>query len=223
MTVPNSSFVRFLQREHARLKDENKQLSKEVRALRHYVRSLQEFQQTIQRFTPEQDVLDLLDDTLDSALALLGASDGSLILLDEETEELVFVLVHGRIKETLPGYRFDKRQGIAGWVAENGESVIVNSPRTDPRFAPEIDERFGFKTRSLVAVPLSARGRILGVIEVLNKRADGDFTVDEAGLLSILGTLAASALDYASQCPSEPGQMKRSPNGSEPSAKGEGS
>jgi len=198
--------IRFLQQECARLQDEKQLLLDEVHALRRYIRSLQELQETVQQFTPEQDVLALLDETLGCAMALLDATDGSLLLIDEETDELVFVLVRGTVGETLPGYRFDRRQGIAGWAAEHLEPIIINNVRTDPRFFAAIDERVGFETHSLVAVPLAARGRVLGVIEVINKRSGEDFTEDDASLLSILATISASALDYAASAEAE-GQL----------------
>ena len=197
MSATDARLIRFLQQENVRLKDENQLLNDEVQALRRYVRALQGLQQTVHRFTPEQDVLALLDTTMDFALELLDATDGSLMLVDEETDELVFVLVHGAVRETMTGHRFDRRKGIAGWVAERGEPAIVGNVRTDARFLPEMDERFGFVTRSLVAVPLAARGKVLGVIELLNKRSGEGFTDDDASLLLILAALSASALDYA--------------------------
>lgn len=197
MATGDVQLVRFLQRECSRLKDENQLLTDEVRALRRYLQALQSLQETIQHFTPEQDIMALLDDTLYCALELLNAADGSLLLIDEETDELVFVLVHGAVRETLPGIRFDRRQGIAGWVAENVKPVVVNNVLTDLRFLRDVDEHVGFETRALVAVPLAARGRALGVIEVLNKRSGENFTNEDAKLLSILATLSASALDYA--------------------------
>lgn len=197
MSTGDAHLVRFFRRENARLKSENQLLTDETNALRRYVRTLQRLQETVQRFTPEQAILSLLDETLGCALDLLDAVDASLLLIDEETDELVFVLVHGVMREALSGHRFDRRQGIAGWVAEHVKPVIVNNVRADSRFLPELDERFRFVTRSLVAVPLAARGRVLGVIEVLNKRSGEDFTDDDASLLSILAALSASALDYA--------------------------
>jgi GAF domain-containing protein len=194
----NTKLVRFLQQECAHLQDEKQLLLDEVYALRRYIRALQDLQQTVQRFTPEQDVLALLNETLICAMRLLDTTDGSLLLIDEESDELVFVLVHGSAGEALIGHRFDRRQGIAGWAAEHAEPVIVNNVRTDTRFFPELDERVGFETRSLVAVPLVARGRVIGVIEVINKRSGEKFTDDDTSLLSILATIAASALDYAS-------------------------
>ncbi len=207
MSTVDSQFVRFLQQQCSRLQEENARLSEEVRALRRYVRALREFQDAIYHFTPEQDILSLLDKTLGYALALLDAGDGSLMLVDE-TDELVFVLVHGTRRETLPGFRFDRRKGIAGWVAQHAQPAIVNNVRTDPRFLSEVDERFGFETRALVAVPLMARGRVLGVIEVVNKCTGADFTEDDAGLLSVLATLAASALDYAASGAPQPAQVE---------------
>ena len=199
----DTSLIRFLQQESSRLKDENQTLGDEVGALRRYIGALREFQETVQHFTPEQDVIALLDETMECALDLLDADDGSLLLLDEETDELAFVLVHGSVRETLQGYRFDRRQGIAGWVADYAEPVIVDDVSNDSRFLSDVDERFGFETYSLVAVPLIARGRVLGVIEVINKRSGEPFTDDDSSLLSILATLAASALDYAATAPVE--------------------
>ena len=205
MPGENAQLIRFLRQENLRLKDENELLTDEVRALRRYVASLQTVQKTVQHFTPEKDILSLLDDTLYCAMQLLDVVDGSLLLIDEETDELVFVLVHGTIHETLPGHRFDRDRGIAGWAAEHKEPVIANNVRSDPRFLPEVDERFDFSTRSLLAVPLVARGRAIGVIEVVNKRSREPFDDDDASLLGILATLSASALDYAASFnPDEP-------------------
>jgi NtrC-family two-component system sensor histidine kinase KinB len=203
MVKRDAQFVRFLQQECSRLKDEHQVLVEEVNAMRRYVRALQEFQATIQGFTPEQDVLALLDETMIYALDLLEAEDGSLMLIDEDADEMVFVLVHGAVRQMLEGYRFDRRLGIAGQVIESGEATVINDVHGVPYFLPEIDERFGFVTQSLVAAPLIARGRALGVLEVLNKRSDDGFTEDDASVLSVLATLAALALDYATSAPSK--------------------
>ncbi len=199
--MSNEQLIRFLQQENSRLMDENRILGDQVQALRRYVRALERLEETVRRFIPEHDILDMLDETLDCALVLLDAIDGSLMLVDEETDDLVFVLVHGTVHETLPGYRFHRKQGIAGWAAEHSQPVIVNNVRSDPRFLPQVDEQVGFSTHALVAVPLLARGRVLGVIEVLNKRSGEGFTDEDASLLSVLATLSASALDYAASEP----------------------
>ena len=201
MSTEYDHLIRFLRQENIRLQDENQLLTEQVHALRRYIRALQRLQETIHYFTPEQDILTLLDETLDCALVLLDAADGSLMLIDDETDELVFVLVRGAVRAELLGYRFDRRQGIAGWVAEHAEPAIVNNVRADLRFLPEVDEHIGFVTHSLLAVPLVAQGKVLGVIEAVNKHTGEDFTDDDASALSILSALAASALDYAASAP----------------------
>ena len=197
MASGDAKIVRFLQQECARLQDEKQLLLDEIHALRRYIRALQDLQETVRRFTPENDVLALLNETLVCAMNLLDTTNGSLMLIDEEAGELVFVLVHGAAGESLIGQRFGRHQGIAGWAVEHAEYVIVNNVRADTRFFPEWDRRAGFETRSLIAMPLSARGRVLGVIEVINKRSGEKFTDDDASLLAILASISASALDYA--------------------------
>jgi GAF domain-containing protein len=195
--------MRFLSQENIRLREENDLLREEVKDLRRYIRALQSFQQTVQHFTPEQEVLALLDQTLYCAMTLLNADDGSLLLINEETDELVFALVHGIVRDMALGRGFDRRLGIAGWVAEHGEPAIIDDVHADPRFLPDLDEVFGFVTVSLVAVPLVVRGKVLGVIEVVNKGSGEPFTEDDASLLSVLATLSASALDYANSTPAK--------------------
>jgi len=116
-------------------------------------------------------------------------------LVDEDTEELVFVVVHGAYRESLRGYRMNWHQGIAGWVVKNGEPLIVNHAHFDPRFSSEIDQVLGFTTKEILAVPLKFDERILGVIELVNKHNDLEFTESDATILSLLGIFAAFSLE----------------------------
>jgi sigma-B regulation protein RsbU (phosphoserine phosphatase) len=193
----NTQFLRTIQQENAELREE-------VAYLRDYVSSLQELQRAAQRLLSEKDIMTLLDKTLYYALTVLDAQDGALLVRDEETNELVFVLVQGRVREALPGYRIASNEGIAGWVAENREPVIVNNVRGDPRFSPRVDQSFEFETRKLVCVPLIARDKVLGVIEVLNKSGGQDFAEADMNLLSLLALIAAMALDDLTSMPLEP-------------------
>jgi GAF domain-containing protein len=187
--------IRFLQQENARLQDENKALQEKNQDLHHYINTLEDLHWAAQRITSEENLLDLLDQILYHAMSVISAEDGSLLLLDEETDELVFAVVHGDIRGQLRGYRIGGDIGIAGWVATEGEALIVNSPRQDWRFSPQIDEAFGFVTRSILCVPMITRGKLVGVIELLNKYNGTEFTEPDATLLSILGHVAATALD----------------------------
>ncbi|NJN93655.1 MAG: GAF domain-containing protein [Anaerolineales bacterium] len=192
--MENTVALRFLQQENARLQEENKVLREDSLAFRHYMEALQDLYGATQQITSEENLFALLDQILYSAMSVLRAEDGSLLLLDEETNELAFVLVHGDIRNELRGYRIKSDTGIAGWVGRQREPLIVNNPRQDVRFSLDIDEEFSFVTRSILCVPMMARGKLIGVIELLNKRAN-DFTEADATLLLILGQVAAIALE----------------------------
>jgi sigma-B regulation protein RsbU (phosphoserine phosphatase) len=190
----DARFLRTIQQENTRLKEE-------VTRLRDYVSNLQSLHRAARHLLSEKDIMTLLDKTLYYALTVLDVQDGALLLRDEDTNELVFVLVQGSVHETLPGYRIPGNEGIAGWVAEHREPVIVNNVRGDPRFSPQVDQSFGFETRKLVCVPLIARDRVLGVIEVLNKSGGENFAEADVDLLSLLAVISAIALDDLARAP----------------------
>lgn len=189
--------VRSLQLEAARLRDENRALKDDLAALRGAVRGLDALHDVIQRIHPGVDILQLMDDLLASALAVVGASDGSLLLLDEETNELVFAVVRGQARERLRGYRLPPGRGIAGWVAANRQAQVVHDVRADPRFFPDVDETFGFETHTLACVPLLDGDRVLGVIEALNKATARGFLPQDHDLLLVVALLASVALRRA--------------------------
>jgi sigma-B regulation protein RsbU (phosphoserine phosphatase) len=189
--------LRSLQLEVSRLRDENRLLREEVAFLHSSIRALSALQDVIQRLTPDMNLIGLLDDLLASALAVVGARDGSLLLLDEDTGELAFAVVHGEARERLVGYRLAPGHGIAGWVAQHKTPQIVQDARGDPRFDPSVDETFGFQTRSIACVPLLEAGRVLGVIEAVNKTSDRPFTAVDNDLLLVVAQLAAIAIQRA--------------------------
>src|SRR5689334_12327339 len=121
----------------------------------------------------------------------------TLMLLDEDSQELVFEIPLGEKEGALTQFRIPLDQGLAGWVARTGRPAIVNDLRHDPRFLPEVDETSGFVTRAALCVPLLARGRVIGVLEVLNKENDAPFTAHDLGMLTTLAGQAAVALDNA--------------------------
>jgi GAF domain-containing protein len=132
----------------------------------------------------------------ESAAELLEAETSSLLLLDEETGELTIDIATGEIGREVVQKRVPAGSGIAGWVVENGEPTVVNSPRDDPRFFGDIDAKSGFETKSILAVPMRTRERVIGVIEVINKR-NGGFEDEDVKLTTALAGQAATAIDNA--------------------------
>src|SRR5690606_15357430 len=102
-------------------------------------------------------------------MKLLNAPDGTLALVDDETDELDFVIVNGALSEELTDHRIPKTEGIAGWVVRNAKPTLVRDVRLDQRFYTGVDDRFSFKTQSIAAAPLIGDGKVYGLVEVLNQ------------------------------------------------------
>lgn len=187
----------FLQQENIRLQKENERLQQELVRLRLILRNLGNLNQMAMSIHPETDILLMLDQILQAALSSIQAEDGSLMLVDEESKELSFVVVHGTVRSKLVGHRIPLGVGIAGWVAQHAESVVVPNVQTDPRFSPQIDQSFHFITRSLVCVPIVFTGRVLGVIQALNKSNRKEFVNGDLLMLNVVAQLAAAAIAHA--------------------------
>ena len=170
-----------------RLESQNTALREEIRSLRTFIDSMQNLMEAVEQPLPEAELMELLSDVLANALATISASDGSLLVLDEDTNELVFVITHGdAAKEHLAWQRLPPGEGIAGWVAKNRRATIVNDAQADDRFYPALDRELGFKTHSVLAAPIIGGGRVLGVIEMLNKQNDKLFSVGDQTLLTLM-------------------------------------
>ena len=186
----------FLRKENTRLKDENEALRKEVSALREFVQLLDKLGVVAKTFQNNDELLPLLREILEKSLRLLNAPDGSLALLDDASDELVFVLVHGTLGADLQGFRLPADEGIAGWVIKNREPVLVRDVRHDSRFSQSIDDQFKFKTLSIAAAPLISGEKVLGVIEVLNQPGDNPFSEFDLALLDLVCRAAGNALAH---------------------------
>ncbi len=94
------------------------------------------------------------------------------------------------------GFRLKPGQGIAGWVAEHGEAVAIDNAPDDPRFFPGVDERTGFRTRSVACVPIFVQEALIGVLEALNPRRR-TFGSEQVELLTGIAGLAGTAINHA--------------------------
>jgi GAF domain-containing protein len=140
---------------------------------------------------------ELLALVMRSAADLLEGEAASLLLVNEESGDLIFEVATREGDERIAGTSVPAGQGIAGWVVEHGESAVVASPQEDPRFYGGIDEASEFETRNLIAVPLKVKDRVIGVVEVINKRDGGSFDEKDLDIAVALTNQAAIAIDNA--------------------------
>ncbi len=144
----------------------------------------------------------VLRQVLELTCQALDAAEGAILLRDLDTGGLFFALTSADADASggLRGQRVAPGQGIAGWVAQHDQPVYVNDVRRDPRWYDGVDAITGFETRSLCCAPLRHRGKVTGVIEIVNKKTKGEggaFTGDDLSLLEAVSSIAAAALDNA--------------------------
>ncbi len=140
------------------------------------------------------DLSQLIRQIVDKTAEVLECERSSLFVLDEPSRELWSMEAHG---SELQEIRFPVSIGLAGHVATTGEIVNVADAYQDPRFNPEFDRRSGYRTRSLLGVPVVDReGRIIGVTEAINK-SNGDFDADDVDLLRAVASQIGVALENA--------------------------
>lgn len=141
----------------------------------------------------EERFRELLRSVVEVARAIFAAKASSVLLLDEEANELVFEAVVGEGEKDLLGKRFPAGTGVAGWVLATRSPLVLEDVARDPRFAKDVADDTGYVPQGLMAVPLLHDERALGVLEVLDRQAR--FTLQEMELLGLFASQAAIALD----------------------------
>ena len=132
---------------------------------------------------------------MEAATQLMRAEVGSLLLVNEEKHQLYFEVALGDREEEIKTISLNFGEGIAGWVAQRGKPLVVNSPGKDRRFFKGVDERTEFKTRNIICVPMKVKKKIIGVLEAINKKGKGQFDKEDLSLLTSLADQVAIALD----------------------------
>ncbi|MGE5251273.1 MAG: sensor histidine kinase [Bacteroidota bacterium] len=135
-----------------------------------------------------------LQQLLSAAVELTGSETASILEIDREAAELRFTAVPGFRREIFGSIRVPLDASIAGWVVRNGAPLVIPDVATDERHFRQADLITGFRTRSILAVPLRYADMNMGAFEVLNKTKDETYTDDDVILLETLAGLASGAL-----------------------------
>ena len=143
------------------------------------------------------DLDPLLNVVMNNATEVMKAEVSSVLLLDEDKKELIFRIALGEKGEKVKKIKLKVGEGIAGWVAKTGKPIIVNDVKNEPRFNQAVDRKTGFKTRSILCVPLYSKEKMIGVIQVINKKDHLPFTKENEELLNTFACHAAIAIENA--------------------------
>jgi HD-GYP domain-containing protein (c-di-GMP phosphodiesterase class II) len=141
------------------------------------------------------DLETLFEKILETSTDTLTAEAGSIMLVDEEKGDLTFAAATGTKAEKLKDIRVPIGEGIAGWVARENKPVLIADAQKDPRFFKKADQKTEFKTKSIIAVPLKTKDKLIGVMEVLNKKSNEPFNEEDVSMLEALSNQAAVAIE----------------------------
>lgn len=170
---------------------------KEVAELRSQIERLSLFHEVGKTLASTLDLQKILQTIMEKISDFLRPDTWSLLMLDEKTQELYFEIAIGAGANSLKDIRLKVGEGIAGWVAEHGEPVLVEDVKADPRFSTKFDELTQINTTSVVCVPIKSREKVLGVIELVNYLGKGCFRKEDIPILNNLADYAAIALENA--------------------------
>lgn len=178
-----------------------KELLTENRILRQRLsitkKELDFFEEVSKTLTSAVELNEVLGTIMRKAKTLINAEAWSILLLDEETGELIFEKKAGKkdSRKKLRKERLKVGEGIAGWVAREQIPVVVPDVSKDPRFNDRIDKETDFRTKSIMCVPIMNKGTILGVLEVVNKTTSDHFTKEDLDLVLRIVAHAAIAIE----------------------------
>lgn len=165
-------------------------------AINQRVKELKSLNEIGQAITSTLDLRKTLTLITDHTTRLMNVAAASVALRDNATGEVWFAAASGEGSDVVLGLRIPLGQGVAGWVAEKGEPVIVPDAYNDERFYTDVDDNSGFVTKSILCAPLQTKGQTIGAVEVMNKK-NGTFNKEDQSLLQALAVSAATAIENA--------------------------
>jgi PAS domain S-box-containing protein len=165
-------------------------------ALRRRTRELELLNRATQALSSTLDLDQVLVTVLEEVRRLLGVVATSVWLIDPESNELICRQATGSQNEIVRGWRLAPGEGLAGWVARHGESLIVPDIKADERHAGQVDRETGLALRSVLSVPLRIKQKVIGVLQVVDAEI-GRFDATDLELLEPLAAEAAIAIENA--------------------------
>jgi diguanylate cyclase (GGDEF)-like protein len=169
----------------------------EIVELQHQVERLSLFHEVGKALFSTLDLQKILQTIMEKISELLQPDSWSLLMMDERAQELYFEIAIGQGAEKLKDVRLKLGEGIAGWVAEHEQPVLVEDIRRDSRFSPKIEEFAQPNTQSVLCVPIKGREQVLGVIELANCQGEQSFAEEHIPTLKSLADYTAMALENA--------------------------
>jgi GAF domain-containing protein len=143
------------------------------------------------------DQEELLSSVMLTAANVIGAEAASIILKDEESNELFFKVATGEKGDEVKEIRLQMGEGIAGWVAKTGKPIKIDEVESDKRWSRRVSDKVQLKTRNLACVPIKTKTGVIGVLQAINKIGQQHFNEQDMKLLEAITLPTGVALENA--------------------------
>jgi len=197
MGINRRDIVQMLRRENDLLKARNQRLDARLTRHQQAFRALNRMDETMRSMRSSFDLKKLINDLLALVLHACDSENGSLILVDDDTDELVFAEVIGVTREQLLNHRIDLETGIVGHVVKTQEAMLVTDVRNSSKWSAEVDQVVGFNTNALMCAPLFNNTKTYGAIEVVNSMSSDSFDDNDLAILRVTARFVSQALQEA--------------------------
>jgi len=167
--------------------------------------TLKESERKVNQFATLVELGTILNSTLEpkevrrramqAATRLMNCEAGSLLLIDEEKNELFFEVALGDKGEAVKEVRLKMGEGIAGWVAEHGVPLVVPDVTKDSRHSTSVDEKSGYTTKNILCIPVLVKQKVVGVLQAINKLGNEPFSEEDIELFQLLANQVAIAIE----------------------------
>ena len=169
----------------------------ELKQLKRQAQRLSRILEISQQLTSTLELEPLLQQIICAAAELTDTEAASILLHDEKAGKLSFAAATGANSEQLAHMTVPIEGSVAGSIFKSGQPMLITQADQDPRHYDAIPQAIGFHTRTILGVPLSIKGKSIGVLEALNKHGDAPFTDEDTQVLSTLAAQAATAIQNA--------------------------
>lgn len=162
-----------------------------------HVAAIETLMEIARALASPSELEEILQQIMFQVSRLLKPKAWSLLLKDDVTGELEFALVISEVADSLKGVRLPPGQGVAGWVATHGQSLVLADVSSDARFSAELDQQLAFTTRSIACVPVKSHDKVFGVIQLINSIEGGVFDEEDEQILTAIADFAGIAISNA--------------------------
>jgi len=198
MAINRRDIVQMLRRENEELKARNQKIGARLTRHQQAFRALERMDETMRGMRDSFDLKRLINDLLALALHACDSENGSLILVDDDNNELVFAEVIGESRDQLIDHRIGIDIGIVGHVVKTQKAMLVSDVHSSSQWSSEIDQVIGFNTNALMCAPLFNNETVFGAIEVVNNRGD-EFDENDLAILRVTARFVGQALNEAEE------------------------